>query len=92
MVFEWDEEKRQRNLRTHGLDFADAPKVFMGAVHTFEDNRFRYDEHRFVGVGLLEDLLVVIAFTEPQHDVIRVISMRKATKNEERKYFRKIAH
>jgi uncharacterized DUF497 family protein len=92
MEFEWDEEKHQGNLRKHGLDFADAHKLFMGPVFTFEDHRFPYDEQRFIGIGMLEDLVVVIAFTEPRDDVLRPISMRKATKNEERKYYNRIAH
>jgi uncharacterized DUF497 family protein len=48
MRYEWDEEKRKANLKSHGLDFVDAPKVFAGPTFTFEDDRFVYQEQRFV--------------------------------------------
>ena len=86
MEFEWDETKRQSNLRKHRLDFADAETVFASAIFTFEDERFNYDEDRYITLGLLRDNIVVIAHTE-QEEIIRIISMRKATKNEQRIYF-----
>ena len=51
MRFTWDEVKRRRNLKEHGLDFLDAKQVFDGATFTYEDDRFRYDEQRFVTLG-----------------------------------------
>ena len=86
MKFEWDEVKRQANLRKRRLDFADAETVFAGATFTFEDDRFEYGEDRYITLGLLHGTVVVIAHTEWK-EVIRVISMRKATKNEQRIYF-----
>jgi len=86
MKFEWDEAKQQTNLRKHHLDFADAETVFAGATFTFEDDRSKYSEDRYITLGLLHGAVVVIAHTE-REDVIRVISMRKATKNEQRVYF-----
>jgi len=86
MKFEWDEAKQQSNLRKHRLDFADAETVFAGATFTFEDDRFEYGEDRYITLGLLRGIVVVIAHTE-REEVIRVISMRKATKNEQRVYF-----
>jgi uncharacterized protein (DUF4415 family) len=50
MRFTWDEVKRKRNLKDHGLDFVDARRVFDGATFTFEDDRLRYDEQRFVAL------------------------------------------
>ena len=53
MRFSWDERKRRLNLKDHGLDFVDAPRVFEGPTFTFEDDRFAYDEQRFVTLGFL---------------------------------------
>ena len=39
MRFSWDEKKRRLNLKQHGLDFVDAPRVFEGPTFTFEDDR-----------------------------------------------------
>jgi len=86
MKFTWDEAKRQSNLVKHGLDFADASAVFAGITFTFEDDRFDYGEQRFITLGMLKGTVVVIAHTERGED-IRIISMRKATKNEQELYF-----
>jgi uncharacterized protein len=81
MQYEWDEEKRKANLKSHGLDFVDAPKVFSGPTFTFEDDRFAYQEQRFVSLGLLRGIPVAIVHTESPI-AIRVISFRRATTHE----------
>jgi uncharacterized protein len=86
MEFTWSEAKRAANLKTHGLDFVDAARVFDGVTYTFEDDRFSYGEQRFVTLGLLAGLPVSIVHTESEHE-IRVISFRKATKREAQIYF-----
>ena len=86
MEFTWSETKRTANLRTHGLDFVDAPRVFEGATYTFEDDRFSYGEQRFVTLGLLAGIPVSVVHTESEYE-IRVISFRKATKREAQIYF-----
>lgn len=72
MRFEWDEVKRLQNLKDHGIDFIDARKVFDGPTFTFEDDRFRYQEQRFVTLRLLNGVPVSIAHTET-NDLIRPI-------------------
>ena len=61
-------------------------KVFSGPTFTFEDERFDYNEQRFITVGLLDITVVVIAHTETEKEM-RIISMRKATKNEQKIFF-----
>ncbi len=90
MRYDWDEAKRRVNLRKHGLDFADAIHVFEGLTVTLEDTRFDYGETRFLTLGLLRTFVVVIVHTETA-EVIRIISVRKATKNEESHYYQAIA-
>ena len=82
MRFTWDERKRRANLRDHGFDLRDAPRVFEGPTYTFEDDRLAYDETRFVTLGFLGGVAVSIVHTETPN-VIRVISFRKATRREE---------
>lgn len=89
MEFTWSETKRAANLKAHGLDFVDAPRVFEGVTFTFEDDRFSYGEQRFVTLGLLAGVPVSIAHTETNHE-IRIISFRKATKRETSIYFTKV--
>jgi hypothetical protein len=90
MRYEWDEAKRRSNIQKHGIDFAGIEKVFGGTTLTILDDRFDYGESRFITLGLLSGRVVVIAHTE-MPDVIRIISVRKATKNEEASYFQAIA-
>jgi uncharacterized DUF497 family protein len=90
-MFVWDEAKRRLNLRKHGIDFADAEKIFRGVTFTAEDMREDYGEQRFLTLGLLEDQVVSIAHTE-QSEEIRIISIRKATKHEARFYFSQITY
>jgi len=72
-----------------GLDFVDAPRVFDGPTYTYEDDRFDYSEQRFVTLGILDEFVVSIVHTESSR-VIRIISLRKATKHEQAIFFKNI--
>lgn len=86
MRFTFDPRKRAANLRKHGLDLADAQAVIeSGATVTFEDRRFAYGEERFVTIGPLGDVLVVVVTTETP-DEIHSISMWEATNHEKAIY------
>jgi len=87
--FTWREAKRRTNLEDHGFDFADAEEVFAGPTFTFEDDRFRYEEQRFVTLGLLRGVCVSLVHTETP-DRIHIISFRKATRNEQIIFFQNI--
>ncbi len=89
MRFTWSERKRAINLKEHGLDFVDAPRVFEALTYTYEDDRFVYGEQRFVTLGLLAGVPVSIAHTESENE-IRIISFRKATAREARIFFHQV--
>ena len=89
MRFTWSERKRAINLREHGLDFLDAPRVFEGLTFTYEDDRFAYGQQRFITLGLLAGVPVSVAHTESD-DEIRIISFRKATGREEKRFFTEV--
>ena len=87
MRFTFDLAKQSSNIKKHGYDLADAQKIIESRrTLTFEDNRFDYGEERFVTMGLLSDVVVVIVTAETESE-IRVISMRKADKHEQKIYF-----
>ncbi len=90
MEFAWDEAKRNANLRKHGIDFVGVEQVFAGETVTILDNRFDYGEGRFVTFGLLDGRVVAVAHTETD-EIIRIISVRKATTHEESGYFKEIS-
>ncbi len=86
MKFEWDEGKNQSNLIKHGFDFTDAYRIFNLPMVVELDERDNYGEDRFVAIGLLNGRVVVIVYTEPDDETIRIISLRKAL-SYERKYY-----
>ena len=89
--FEWDEKKRQANIHKHGIDFVDIPPLFEGEILTIEDRRYDYGETRFITFGVLKVRVIVVVHTE-RNGNLRIISARKATKNESKRYFTKIAN
>jgi len=91
MKFTWDENKRLSNMKKHGIDFADVPAMFEGDVFTIEDTRFDYGETRYITFGLLQYRVIVVAHTD-ENGVMRIISARKATKNEEKTYFKEVGY
>ena len=90
-MFAWGDTKRRANLKKHGIDFVDAEKIFRGPTLTAEDTREAYGEQRFLTLGLLADQVVSVTHTE-RGNVIRIISIRKATKHEARYYFSQIVN
>ena len=86
MNFQWDERKNQTNIRKHTLDFADAHLVFEAPMLVSLDDREDYGEDRWFGIGLFDGRIVVVIFTEPIEDTIRIISFRKAIQQERQQY------
>jgi uncharacterized protein len=81
--FDWNERKSEQNLAKHGIDFEDATEVFYGPIILHRSDR--KNEERWIAIGSLEDRLITVVFTR-REDVIRIISARRARKNEEREY------
>ena len=89
-MFTWDERKRLSNLRKHRIDFRDAEKIFDGYTLTAEDTSEPYGEQRFLTLGILHGVVVSVAHKE-RLGTVRILSIRKATKNEARYYFKAFA-
>jgi uncharacterized DUF497 family protein len=87
MRYSYDPKKKASNLKKHGLDFDDARSVIeSGEAITFEDRRFDYGEVRYLTLGPLDGEVVIIATAETDK-TIRIISMRKAVKNEQKIFY-----
>ncbi len=82
----WNEAKRRRNIRLHGLDFEGADAIWDDFTVTREDIRADYGEKRLVTFGILGGEVVVLVHTE-RNSEMHVISLRKAEKYEARYYF-----
>lgn len=86
MQFEWHAAKNQENLRKHKIDFSDVRTVFAHPMLVAVDDRQDYGEERWIGIGLLKDIVVVVVWTEPAEGRIRIISARKANRLERERY------
>ncbi len=79
---EWDEAKRELNLRKHNLDFRLADLVFDGRpLYSYASSRA--DEQRVVSVGMVEAMMIATIWLE-RGGRIRIISIRRARRGEER--------
>jgi len=83
--FEWDSEKARLNHRKHGVDFQDAIRVFLDPIR-IEDDDWYPREQRWRTIGMVNDVVLLVVFTYREKR-IRVISARKATKNETQRYY-----
>jgi uncharacterized DUF497 family protein len=81
----YDETKRQTNLQKRGLDFEGCESIFDYPVVSWKDDRAFYGEQRINVLGFLDGQIVRMTYTE-RGDDWRVISLRKATKDENRYY------
>ena len=86
-TFEWDPVKARRNAAKHGIDFEIAKNVFLDRAGVVEIDDSDPDEERCRIIGLVGTKVLFVVFTEPNDDVIRIISAREANKREERRYF-----
>ena len=82
----WDETKRKRNLKEHGVDLAEVACVFDAPMVTVEDERLHYGEQRLQSLGWFRKRVVFLVWTE-RSDRARIISCRYGDKYETRTYF-----
>ena len=87
-AFEWDPEKARLNVRKHGVSFEEATTVFHDPLALFkrdEEHSDTEDRWHVLGISARERVLVVVTL-EPEEDIVRIISARKATRREVQDY------
>ncbi len=90
--FEWDEQKRDLNKKKHGIPFEEAQTVFVDEnALLLHDPDYSQEEDRFILLGLSSKLriLVVCHCYRKNDEVIRIISVRKATRSEQKQYWKR---
>ena len=91
-IFEWDETIARINLEKHKINFDEASTIFLDPfLITFADDFHSDKEERFISIGLSERNRVLLALHTEQEGksetiVIRIISCRKATQTERKRY------
>ena len=91
MEFIWDAHKNRTNFKKHGIHFEEATLIFQSVHFTRVDPRDYYDEHgqaeiREMTIGTLGDGVVLVVCHTNRGNQTRIISARKATSKERRKY------
>jgi len=83
--FEWDPRKAASNVRSHRVSFETATEVFFdqARLHELDDEP---DEERWRTIGHAAGKILFVVYTEPDTDVVRIISAREATKREQKRY------
>jgi len=89
--FEWDDLKAAENVRHHGVSFAQAAVAFRDPFAVeWIDLREAYGEERIILLGMTSNQVLTVVYTE-RAERIRIISARRATKNEQDHYYRQNA-
>jgi uncharacterized DUF497 family protein len=88
---EYDPDKREKVLTERGLDLAEAAELLVGECFTEVDDRFDYGEQRWISYGLLRGDVVACVWVDQEDDRVRIVTMRKANRNEQERYFRHVA-
>jgi uncharacterized protein len=91
MIFEWDEAKAASNVHKHGIAFERAVRVFADPHALMEQDRVEGGEYRWQTIGLVDGLLLLLvahSWTEYEDgtDVVRMISARRASAQERKRY------
>lgn len=88
-IFEWDEQKRRANLAKHGVDFADAARIFDGATIEAPDPSSD-DEERVRALGQVDGIVLLVVYAW-RGNRRRLIHARKAGKHDQEAYYLTIA-
>ena len=88
--FEWDKAKALKNIEKHGISFEEASSVFYDdfAIQFYDVEHSELEEDRFLILGISNSsrLLMVCHCEKESSEILRIISARKATKNEQKFY------
>ncbi len=85
MRCEWDGDKADRNARKHGITFEEAATVFADPLALIIDDDSHPENARIIGESLAARILLVV-FIERDREIVRLISARRATRHERRRY------
>ncbi len=87
LLFQWDPDKAKKNIKLHGVSFDESCTAFKDTLSlTIYDPLHSEDEDRFILIGNSNKNRLLVVIHIERGDTIRIISARKANKNE-RKYY-----
>ena len=86
MVFEWDIAKDEANRRKHGIGFELASHIFTDPLAVIGEDPGEHGEPRWRIIGNIDGLVLVLVVFTPRGDAVRIVSARRATRNERKNY------
>jgi uncharacterized protein len=86
MTFEYDPQKAQTNWQKHRVSFAEAELVFFDPVAIHDIDPDSIDEERFITVGMGNSGLLLVVVYTMRGETVRLISARRATRQEAKAY------
>ena len=86
MEIEWDNNKAASNLIKHKIDFEDAKNIFLDTNRLEREDKRDYDEARIQVIGIVNQVVLFVVYTK-RNGRYRIISARRANKNERRQYY-----
>ena len=90
MLYTWNEDKNNSNIKRHGIAFEDAMRIFEGPTVERVDDRFEYGEVRIYAIGLVNGLEITVIYTDLDNDERRIISAWRAEPHERRTYWQRV--
>jgi uncharacterized DUF497 family protein len=87
--FVWDEKKNLANIKKHGVDFNDAVRAWYDPerLDFFDEKHSSLSENRWIFLGAVAGVVLFVVETEPDEKTVRIISARRASKQEQEKYY-----
>lgn len=86
MEIEWDKNKAASNLIKHNIDFEDAKNIFLDPNRLEREDKRDYGEIRIQVIGIVNQVVLFVVYTK-RGNRYRIISARRANKNERRQYY-----
>ena len=86
MEIEWDNNKAASNLIKHKIDFEDAKNIFLDPNRLEREDKRDYNETRIQVIGIVNQVILFVVYTK-RNGKNRIISARRANKNERRQYY-----
>ena len=87
--FIWDERKNRLNFKKHGVDFNDAARAWYDPdrIDFFDSGHSTRREDRWIFLGAVAGAVLFVVETEPDKETVRIISARRASKQEQETYY-----
>ena len=89
-MYEWDDDKNRKNVEKHGIDFETAKRIFDSPIVSRRDERKDYNEIRYVSIGIIDQVAMIVVVHTSRQGRIRLISARPASRRERRIYYEQI--